>query len=114
MKTFKNVLFVIISVSAFLTRLLYEENRVRELLPKCSPNQSMRDFVSVEGTRISHIDDRVVGTNLYHLIYCKPPFSLLAVKSGPPLYVFDDQGRFVGWVPNSGEGITLSEIIDNN
>ncbi len=113
MKTFKILIYGVISCCAFLTLLLSDENRVHKQLPKCSLNQSMRDFVSVEGTRILHIDDRVVGTNLYHLVYCKTPFSLLAVKSGPPLYVFDEQGQFVGWVPDSGEGVILSEIIHN-
>ena len=113
MKTFHIVTFVLVLLFAFLALLLSEENRVHKQLPKCSSNLSMQDFVSEEKTRILCIDKKVFGTNLYHLIFCKPPFSLFTVKSGPPLYVFDEQGRFVGWIPDSGEGIKISEIINN-
>ena len=71
----------------------------------------MSEFISFENTRITHIEDAILGTNSYHLIYCKTPFSLLAIQSGPPIYIFNERNQFVGWSPNSGEGVSIQDII---
>jgi hypothetical protein len=43
------------------------------------------------------------GQSCYEFTGQFPPIGVFAVPSAPPAYVFDEQGRFVGWCSDPGD-----------
>ena len=64
---------------------------------------TVHDYVDRFGQppRVQIVEQR--GRSFYEFTGQLPPAYVLAIPSAPPVYVFDEQGRFVSWCRDPGD-----------
>lgn len=65
--------------------------------------KQLADFYERFGRSFGAVATNVDGIEYIELTGPLPPIWSLALPSGPPVYVFDKQGKFVDWCSDLGE-----------
>lgn len=99
----KKAIIFVAAVACFFAVWYFEEHRRAAAVRPPAGATNLASFLQIKANAVNRIRSLKRNETNYFEVIGRPTVSPLSVASGPPAYIFDENGQMIDWAADRGE-----------